>query len=151
LAGRFNVLQSTISRLDRDDRFFAASIMRLGPQGIGGFALFALEDGQEFGRHSRRAWEHLSRKTLKNDLRVFEGLTVSILRNGREVFAGPMPKLTTRHSVANRYRIQIEFSGVLDEAFGVAANKQGACSARPELGRDWDGGLGLPSARSKTN
>ena len=70
-------------------------------------------------------WHHLPRKTLKNDLRVFDGLTVSILRNGREVFAGPMPKLTTRHSVTHWYRIQIEFTGVLDEAFGVAANKQG--------------------------
>lgn len=70
-------------------------------------------------------WYHLPRKTLKNDLRVFDGLTVSILRNGREVFAGPMPKLTTRHSVTNWYRIQIEFGGVLDEAFGVSANKQG--------------------------
>jgi hypothetical protein len=70
-------------------------------------------------------WQHLSRKTLKNDLRVFDGLTVSILRNGREVFAGPMPKLTTRHSVTHWYRIQIEFTGALDEAFGVAANKQG--------------------------
>lgn len=70
-------------------------------------------------------WYSLSRKTLKNDLRIFDGLNVSILRNGREVFAGPMPKLTTRHSVANWYRIQIEFPGELDEAFGVAANKQG--------------------------
>jgi hypothetical protein len=70
-------------------------------------------------------WYHLPRKTLKNDLRVFDGLTVSILRNGREVFAGPLPKLTTRHSVTHWYRIQIEFGGVLDEAFGVAANKQG--------------------------
>jgi hypothetical protein len=70
-------------------------------------------------------WYHLPRKTLKNDLRVFDGLTVSILRNGREVFAGPMPKLTTRHSVTNWYRIQIEFGGALDEAFGVSSNKQG--------------------------
>jgi hypothetical protein len=70
-------------------------------------------------------WYHLPRKTLKNDLRVFDGLTVSILRNGREVFAGPMPKLTTRHSVTHWYRIQIEFGGALDEAFGVATNKQG--------------------------
>jgi hypothetical protein len=62
---------------------------------------------------------------LKNDLRVFDGLAVSILRNGREVFAGPMPKLTTRHSVTHWYRIQIEFGGALDEAFGVATNKQG--------------------------
>ncbi len=70
-------------------------------------------------------WQHLPRKTLKNDLRVFDGLTVSILRNGREVFAGAMPKLTTRHSVTHWYRILIEFDGTLDEAFGVAANKQG--------------------------
>lgn len=70
-------------------------------------------------------WYNLSRKTLKNDLRVFDGLTVSILRNGREVFAGPMPKLTTRHSITHWYRIQIEFAGTLDEAFGVSSNKQG--------------------------
>ncbi|PYE30171.1 histidine kinase/DNA gyrase B/HSP90-like ATPase [Rhizobium sp. PP-WC-1G-195] len=70
-------------------------------------------------------WYSLPRKTLKNDLQVFNSLTVSILRNDREVFAGPMPKLTTRHSVTHWYRIQIDFSGELDEAFGVAANKQG--------------------------
>lgn len=70
-------------------------------------------------------WAGLPRKTLRNDLRVFDGLTVSILRNNREVFAGAMPKITTRHSVTHWYRIQIDFPGVLDEAFGVAANKQG--------------------------
>lgn len=70
-------------------------------------------------------WALLSRKTRRNDLHVFDGLTVSILRNDREVFAGPMTNLTTRHSVTNWYRIQIEFSGLLDEAFGIAANKQG--------------------------
>ena len=70
-------------------------------------------------------WYTLPRKTLKNDLRVFDGLTVSILRNGREVFAGVLPELTTRHSVTHWYRVQIEFPGVLDEAFGIASNKQG--------------------------
>jgi histidine kinase/DNA gyrase B/HSP90-like ATPase len=70
-------------------------------------------------------WASLPRKTLRNDLKVFDGNTVSILRNNREVFAGPMPWLTTRHSVTHWYRIQIDFPGVLDEAFGVAANKQG--------------------------
>ena len=70
-------------------------------------------------------WSTLPRKTLKNDLRVFDGLTVSILRNDREVFAGAMPKLTTRHSVTHWYRVQIDFHGLLDEAFGVASNKQG--------------------------
>lgn len=70
-------------------------------------------------------WSSLPRKTLRNDLKVFDGNTVSILRNDREVFAGPMPWLTTRHSVTVWYRVQIDFPGVLDEAFGVAANKQG--------------------------
>ena len=70
-------------------------------------------------------WSLLSRKTLRNYLQIFNSMTVSILRNGREVFAGPMPELTTRHSVTHWYRIQIDFPGTLDEAFGVAANKQG--------------------------
>lgn len=70
-------------------------------------------------------WSTLSRKVLRNDLRVFDGQIVSILRNDRELFAGPMPKITTRHSVTNWWRLQVDFSGELDEAFGVAANKQG--------------------------
>lgn len=70
-------------------------------------------------------WSDLEQKVKKNDLRIFDGLTVSILRNGREVFAGGLPKLTTQHSVTHWYRVQIEFPGVLDEAFGVASNKQG--------------------------
>lgn len=70
-------------------------------------------------------WYTLPRKTLKNDLRVFDGLIVSVLRNDREVFAGEFPELTTRHSVTHWYRVQIDFPGVLDEAFGVATNKQG--------------------------
>ena len=70
-------------------------------------------------------WSSLSRKTLRNELRIFDGMTVSILRNDREVFAGPMPKITTRHSVTHWYRLQIDFPGTLDEAFGVASNKQG--------------------------
>jgi len=70
-------------------------------------------------------WSALPRKTQKNDLRVFDGITVTILRNDREVFAGSMPNITTRHSVTSWYRIQIDFPGMLDEAFGVATNKQG--------------------------
>lgn len=70
-------------------------------------------------------WATLPRKTQKNDLQIFNGLTVSMLRNDREVFAGSMKELTTRHSVTNWYRIQIDFPGELDEAFGVATNKQG--------------------------
>jgi hypothetical protein len=70
-------------------------------------------------------WSSLSRKTLKNDLRIFDGLTVSILRNDREVFAGTLPKVTSRHNVTHWYRVQIDVPGVLDEAFGVSSNKQG--------------------------
>lgn len=70
-------------------------------------------------------WSLLPLKTRKNDLRIYDGMTVSILRNDREVFAGNLPKITTRHSVAHWYRVQIDFEAVLDEAFGVAANKQG--------------------------
>ena len=71
------------------------------------------------------AWSDLPRKTLKNDLRVFDDLTVTILRNDREVAARAMPELTGRHSVTRWYRIQIDFPGMLDEAFGIASNKQG--------------------------
>jgi hypothetical protein len=71
------------------------------------------------------AWSSLPRKVQKNDLRIFDGLTVSILRNNRELFAGGLTRLTTRHSVTHWYRIQIDFPGILDEAFGVASNKQG--------------------------
>ena len=70
-------------------------------------------------------WHRLPKKTLRNDLQVFNGKTVSILRNGRELWADRMPELTTRHSITHWFRVQIDFPGVLDEAFGVAANKQG--------------------------
>jgi Histidine kinase-, DNA gyrase B-, and HSP90-like ATPase len=71
------------------------------------------------------SWLGLPRKVQRNDLRVFDGLTVSILRNDREVYAGSMREIVPKHSVANWYRVQIDFPGVLDEAFGIAANKQG--------------------------
>lgn len=71
------------------------------------------------------SWLALPRKVQRNDLRVFDGLTVSILRNDREVYAGSMREIVPKHSVANWYRVQIDFPGILDEAFGVASNKQG--------------------------
>ena len=71
------------------------------------------------------SWLNLPRKIQRNDLRVFDGLTVSILRNDREVYAGTMREIVPKHSVANWYRVQIDFPGLLDEAFGVATNKQG--------------------------
>ncbi len=70
-------------------------------------------------------WSLLPRKTLRNDLHVFDGQTISVLRNDRELFSGTIARILPRHSITNWYRLQIDFPGVLDEAFGVAANKQG--------------------------
>ncbi|RAZ84460.1 ATP-binding protein [Cereibacter johrii] len=71
-------------------------------------------------------WYDLPRKVLKNDLRVFDDHTVSFMRNNREVFSGTVTELSgRRHGDSAWMRIQIDFSGALDEAFGVAMNKQG--------------------------
>lgn len=70
-------------------------------------------------------WYRLPKKTLRNEMQVFNGQTVSILRNDRELYADRMPDLTTRHSVTHWFRVQIDFPGTLDEAFGVSAHKQG--------------------------
>ena len=70
-----------------------------------------------------REWE-FPRKTLA-ELGVFNDQNISILRNDREVFAGHLSSISKRHSTAAWYRIEIDFPGELDEAFGIAANKQG--------------------------
>ncbi len=70
-------------------------------------------------------WGSLPMKIRKNDLHLYDDNTISVLRNDREVFVGTIPQLMRRHSDANWFRIQIDFPGELDEAFGVAANKQG--------------------------
>lgn len=71
-----------------------------------------------------REWSSLPSKT-RADAGVFSGHTISILRNDREVFAGIIPAIVQRHSDAAWFRIEIDFPGELDEAFGVASNKQG--------------------------
>ncbi len=70
-------------------------------------------------------WGSLPLKVRKNDLHLYDDNTISVLRNDREVFVGTIPQIMKRHSDANWLRIQIDFAGQLDEAFGVAANKQG--------------------------
>jgi hypothetical protein len=70
-------------------------------------------------------WASLPFKVRKHDLHLYDDNTVSVLRNDREVFIGTVPEIAKRHSDANWFRVQIDFSGDLDEAFGVAANKQG--------------------------
>jgi hypothetical protein len=71
-----------------------------------------------------REWSKLSRKAL-SEIGVFNDQNVTILRNDREVFVGHVTKLVKRHGTAAWYRIEIDFPGELDEAFGVASNKQG--------------------------
>jgi hypothetical protein len=70
-------------------------------------------------------WSNLTRKELNNNLHIFDGEVVSIVRNDREVYTGYLPGVLQRHSETNWLRMEIDFSGELDEAFGVAANKQG--------------------------
>ena len=72
------------------------------------------------------AWHGLPRKVLKNDLQVFEDHSVSFVRNDREVEIGAVRELVgRRHANLTWLRIQVDFDGRLDEAFGVAMNKQG--------------------------
>jgi len=72
------------------------------------------------------SWYDLPRKVLKNDLQVFDDHLVSFMRNDREVHIGTVPDLSgRRHGDSVWLRIQVDFSGQLDEAFGVAMNKQG--------------------------
>ena len=72
------------------------------------------------------AWYGLPRIVLKNDLQVFEDHFVSFVRNGREVHIGAVSELSGRRHTDNFWlRIQVDFDGRLDEAFGVAMNKQG--------------------------
>ena len=72
------------------------------------------------------AWNGLPRKVLRNDLQVFEDHCVSFVRNDREVSIGAVRELVgRRHANLTWLRVQVDFDGRLDEAFGVAMNKQG--------------------------
>lgn len=72
------------------------------------------------------AWYVLERKILKNDLQIFEDHQVSFMRNHREVHIGVVPELSgKKHGDAVWLRIQLDFDGRLDEAFGVSMTKQG--------------------------
>jgi hypothetical protein len=69
-------------------------------------------------------WNDQPRKVLKNDLHVFD-TGVSFMRSNREVQYGPVSALTGRTSRDHWWRLEVEFPPELDEAFGVAVNKQG--------------------------
>lgn len=82
------------------------------------------------------SWYDLPRKALKNDLHVFDGHTVSFMRNDREVFSGTVRELAgAGHGDNDWLRIQVDFGGELDEAFGVAMNKQGVRPKKYALDR----------------
>lgn len=71
-------------------------------------------------------WEQLPKKTLKSDMGVYHDFQVSFMRADREVYAGPVAALGMRaHGDTKWMRLQIDFPAELDEAFGVAMNKQG--------------------------
>lgn len=71
-------------------------------------------------------WSDLPRKVLKNDLRVFDGHIVSYMRGQREVHSAATTPFTGKfHTGNNWWRLEVEFPGELDEAFGININKQG--------------------------
>lgn len=71
-------------------------------------------------------WSRLPRKVLKNDLHVFDPQNVSFMRNDREVHIGEVRQISGKHWTGDAWwRIEIEFPAELDEAMGVAVNKQG--------------------------
>ena len=71
-------------------------------------------------------WYDLPRSKLTKQLGMFEGRTVSVLRNDRELYLGHLKELVGRRHGDNEWlRVQIDITGELDEAFGVAMNKQG--------------------------
>ncbi|MEH3098685.1 ATP-binding protein [Sphingomonas adhaesiva] len=71
-------------------------------------------------------WGQLPKKVLKSDMGVYDDFQVSFMRADREVHAGPVAALNMRvHGDTKWMRLQIDFPAELDEAFGVAMNKQG--------------------------
>ena len=71
-------------------------------------------------------WSSLPRKVLKNDLKVFDVGGISFMRGDREVDLKDMDGILGKRGTRDSWwRIEIDFHGDLDEAFGVAMNKQG--------------------------
>jgi len=72
------------------------------------------------------SWASLPRATLRNSLHVYDDHTVSYMRNEREIEIGPEPRLKLKKHHTNTWlRVEIDFNGDADEAFGVSTNKQG--------------------------
>lgn len=69
-------------------------------------------------------WGKLPKSELAK-LNLYEHNLVSVMRNDREVFCGIRPGIFKFHGDRLWARVRIDFGGELDEAFGVAMNKQG--------------------------
>lgn len=70
-------------------------------------------------------WSQLPRKTLST-MGVHNDHQVTYMRADREVYVGPVALLKMpAHGDTKWMRLQIDFPSELDEAFGVAMNKQG--------------------------
>jgi hypothetical protein len=73
-----------------------------------------------------RDWDGLPKKVLKNDLKVFDVGGISFMRRDREVDIKAMEGVVGKRSTRDSWwRIEVDFPGELDEAFGVSMNKQG--------------------------
>lgn len=71
-------------------------------------------------------WDQLPQKVQKNDLKIFDNRGVTFVRSDREVYVGPMASIVGKPNTRDSWwRLEIDFPAELDEAFGVAVNKQG--------------------------
>lgn len=95
-----------------------------------------LEEGKESGKFGTAdvrlfrlpiaEWDQLPQKVQKNDLKIFDNRGVTCVRSDREVYVGPMASIVGQFkSTDSWWRLEIDFPAELDEAFGVAVNKQG--------------------------
>jgi hypothetical protein len=88
-------------------------------------------------------WDRLPRKIQKNDLKVFDTSGISFMRNDREVHLGTVAAIVGKRGTRDSWwRLEVDFPATLDEAFGVAVNKQGVrpkgyvCEAIKKVIRD---------------
>lgn len=71
-------------------------------------------------------WSELPKTVLKNALKVFDVGGVSFMRGDREVDTKSMQGIVGKRGTRDSWwRIEVDFPAELDEAFGVAMNKQG--------------------------
>ncbi len=71
-------------------------------------------------------WDQLPQKVQKNDLKIFDNRGISFVRSDREVYIGSMAAIVGKPNTRDSWwRLEVDFPAELDEAFGVAVNKQG--------------------------